>query len=131
MELFQTLLPAFIFGGEVVVLVTLFLSIRFHGTAGLGFTIFELLLAAATLVCIKSSLTLAYKVTDMSREFSKLPQLNYSGINKDEGRFSRSCAPLRLKVGKTFTITRETLPHILQRIIIENLISLLVFSRRK
>ena len=129
-EVFQQLLPTSVTGAEMIIIFALFAAIRLntHGATN------EKLMALAflsvgtiTFFIFKQGIEFASKVTDASRDFSRMQFLQECFRCEQEDKvFLASCKPLVIKVGETFTITKESFPTISQDIILANLVNLLL-----
>ena len=130
MEVFRHLLPAAVAGAEIFIIFALFTSIRLntHGsTNGSLLALSFLSVGAITFYVFKRCLEFASKVTEASRDFSRIPFLQEGSRFLHEDKvFLASCRPLALKVGDTFIITKESFPTISQDIILTTLINLLI-----
>jgi len=127
MDVFKTLLPAFVAGAELFIIFSMFLVIRMNLALGFLFSAVGISLGINCFVFLKLSLQFSAKVTSSSKAFSTTPYVSRkTHFSKEDRRFLASCRPLALRVGSTFTISRETFPTISQDIILIKLMNLLV-----
>ena len=125
-EITQFLVPLFLAGGELVVILSFFLAIRLSSTEPF-ITMVMLSIGVAGLVFIERALDFAAKFTESSRQFSRIPFLRKGcHFRKRDKVFLASISPLVIRVANTFTITKATFPTILQDIILVNLMHLLI-----
>ncbi len=130
MAVFQLILPAFVTGSEFLIISCLFQAVRIRSTSGPLVAANPLLVASIAVVILKTCLELAAKLTEFSQDFSRLPFPRMDGkggiVSREDMRFLKSCKPLPLRVGGTFTINRETFPTVAHNILINNLVTLLI-----
>ena len=119
-ESFKFLLQVYILAAELMILTMLYVCIRnlspitvFAGVSG-GISL-------ACLMCLNLALGCASKMNDSSRTMYK----NVDKTTKEQKAVLRSFKPMVIRVGDTFTITRESFPNILDYIL-SHLVNLLV-----
>ena len=125
------LLPAGVAVAEVVIISGLFVAIRLntYGTSTEERLLALVFLSVETncFFVFKQCIEFASKVTDASRDFSRIPFLQKGSRYEHKDReFLASCKPLTFKVGETFTINRESFPTITMDIILGTLVNLLI-----
>ena len=130
MEVFQELVTATLAGTEFVIIFAFLAAIRLntYGAANDKFIAFVFLSVGAMFFFLfKQSIEFASKVTDTSRDFSRIPFLEEGSHfeHKDEV-FLASCKPLVIRVGETFTFTKNSFPTISQDVILGTLVNLLI-----
>jgi len=128
MQVFQLLVPTMFLGIEGVIVVTLFVAIKVGYSEDFLVAIFALSIGSISLYGFKAVILFSVRVTETSAELIQ-DILHGPSITKANKLALISCGPLELRVGSTFTITDQTLPTVVQDIIIGNLINLLVTFR--
>ena len=127
MEIFRVILPVCVTGAELIIVFTLFASLRLHALVGTFIIMVVMAVGGICFIVFKEALEYASMVTESSRDFSRTPFLKEGDkLSQYERVFLFSCKPLVLRVGETFVITKETFPTISQDIILGNLINLLL-----
>jgi len=125
----QFVLPVFITTAELITIATLFFGIKIGPSSGLIIiSPVEIGIAVITLTCLKVGLDTASQLTVLSQEFSSIGRIR-KDVTKEEKCFFASCRSCKVRVGETFTITKETFPNIFGDIIIGSLINLLVIYK--
>jgi len=124
MEVFELLVPALLMAVEFVVVVFLFVAIRVGFSNEFAIALFSTLAAMIIFYALASLMLLGTNVTDVTT--STLKVLETGSLTKLEYTIMASCPSLKVKVGSTFTITKDTLSTIFQGVIIDSLINLLV-----
>jgi len=125
MGTFRTLLTGFITMDQILLIISLFLVIRMNiSIHGVFVPFFLLGIGGMCYFALKVALDFAGKLMQLSEEFCHPSGLR--GFNKEEKCRLASCKPLRIVVGNTFTITRQTFSTISQDIVLANVINLLV-----
>jgi hypothetical protein len=109
---------------ELLIVVALYSVIRLSSSLNALITLTLMAVGLVAGMVLKLGIDVAVRVTEKSETIRALALRK--GFTKADIRFFRSCRPLKWKIGSTFTITRETFPHILNEIIIANVINLLV-----
>ncbi len=117
-------LPIVIPVAEFLIVVTFYSVIRLSSSFNAFITLTLMAVGLVAGMVLKLGIDVAVRVTEKSETIRALALRK--GFTKADIRFFRSCRPLKWKIGSTFTITRETFPHILNEIIIANVINLLV-----
>jgi len=102
----------------------IFLVIRFHGEVGLFYTAVVFSTACVAYPAVDILYTQMNRVRVVSKIFAEM--LIGKVMSPFQIRFLRSCRPLYCKVGGAFGGTEETVPNILQGIVLDNLINLLL-----
>jgi len=130
LDVFKYLLPGYVVTAELVIIATLFVSIKLINNSGI-----ELILsfvgtgiAITALSCVKAAMDYAWSTTKLSQKLSRIGRIR-KNLTKEDKLFLISCRPLKIKVGNTFTITNQTLPTIVQDIVMGSLINLLLAFR--
>jgi len=127
MEVIRTLLPSYLIAGELIIISSLFLAIRLKISVGHIFTVAIVAMGIICFFILKLCLEFAAEVTETSMEFARIPYLyEMIPVTTKDKAFWRSCRPMVISVGATFTINRETFPNISQDIILNGLINLLL-----
>jgi hypothetical protein len=127
MEEYKFVLPAFIAGAEMVIIGTLFIAIRLHAYEEPFFTLSAFGIATACFFIHKKSIEFAAKITEASQDFSRIPFMEKGcQLGHKDRLFLSSCKPLVLRVGSTFTITKDTFPTISNDVIMGTLINCLI-----
>lgn len=118
------ILPSIVVVAELLIVTTLYCLIRLYSSIHL-FLLFALLSVSffATVV-LTLAIWLAVRTTEYSEKFIALG--HSIQLTKGENLFLRSCHRLRWKIGKTFVLTRDSLPTIYQDIIGAYTINLLL-----
>jgi hypothetical protein len=110
--------------GEVTVVIGLYVLVRLYHILNLDLMLAYGAFTFATGGCLKIGIQFAVSQTESSEKIHKL-SLN-ERMSKKDRVFFLSCQPLKSKIGNFFTLTRETFPAIMDKIIISNLINLIV-----
>jgi hypothetical protein len=127
MDFYTFLLPAYITGSELLTVASLFFAIRLNAVLGLHFTVIMFLVGIITFIILKVALEFSAKVGELSVGFSRNPFLPEGRqFTREDKSFLKSCKPLKLRVGSSFSIVKDTFPTISQDIILGNLINLLI-----
>jgi hypothetical protein len=130
MAAFKFVIPVYLVNAELLIISSLFQVIRLLSLGGPLVTGAPLLIALATVTVFRSCLEIAVRLTNLSVNFSCLPfsQRNVKEglVSREERRFFKSCKSLSVRIGGTFTVTRETFPTVAQHILINYLVTLLI-----
>jgi len=119
------LIPVCITTAELVDIFGLFATIRFITTDAQDLSIITLIFVLIVFALLKVGLQFASGVTISSERFART-QINGFRFRKEDQLFLKSCKPLAIRIGGTFTVTDETFPTISQYIIMNNVINLLL-----
>jgi len=120
------LVPGFLTATEVMIIGSLYTAVRLNRTNGIYFSLLLGSLGVRGLLKIKMDLGFAMRMTELSINFKHLVRLEGARCTVEDRRFLDSCLPIRLKLGDTFTVSKNTYYTIVQDIIISNLVNLLV-----
>ncbi len=119
----RTLLTGFLVMIQVIIVLSLVLSIRMNINAGFVVPI-VLFVGGVGYTILKLVLEYQGNLTRLSKEFRQPAGLR--GFNKEDKCRLASCRPWRIVIGNTFTITRQTFATISQDIILGNVVNILV-----
>jgi hypothetical protein len=122
-------LPVLIPGAEILVITSAYGVIRLYDSFELLICIGMCAIGLLTLLVLQLAIGFAVNVTESSDEFLRTGiHLNHGAraLRQLDKKFFRSCRPLKWNIGKCYTLTRFTFPHIFDGIIIAVLINLLV-----
>ena len=130
-EVYQLFLPLCMVGTELIIIFALFLAIRLNADTQaqdkLIIAVSALSIGAISFYNLKQGVEFSSKITESSREFSRIPVLGKGACFEPKDRlFFASCKPLVAKVGGTFIITRQSFLTISQDIILGSLVNLLI-----
>jgi len=122
------LLPAFITATELMIIGTLYISIRLNldGSTGVWISLILGSVSVGGLMKLKTDFSFTARMTDRSINFKEMVNLEEARITPEDRRFLNSCIPIRVKVGGIFTITQQSFITIAQDVVLTNLINLLV-----
>ena len=120
------LLPACIPMAEFVLITAVYSLIRFDNARSPFLSLVLLSVCCMSFIVLKSSLQYPFRVTECSREYSKLG-FNYNRkASKLDKLYFECCSPFSWKIGNTFTVSQDTIPRIINDIIVSNVINLLI-----
>jgi len=125
-ELVSFILPTIIPAAESMVIVTSFATIRSFRNTEFELLFSIILLGVLTLIVLDLAITFAVNVTEVSKEFVKVAQKLAVKNPKYIQLYLNSCQPLLWRIGRTFTLHRDTFPRIVDEIILNILINLLL-----
>jgi len=124
MTTFRTIVAGYLIIGEVLVILSIFIVIRLKMRLGVV-SFIALVAGGVSYFCTKIALQFSADLTDRSKEFSK-PFGRLLSLSKGDKCPEALCKPLKLVIGSTFTVTKQSILTISQDIILMNLINLLV-----
>ena len=127
MEVFEFIIPVCVTGGEVIILFTLFVSIRLNILVEPIIVLTTISIGGICFFVFKKTFDFASRITEACREFSQPPFLQRGNhFEKQDRLFLLSCKPLEIKIGAPIVITKNTFPTISQDVILGNLFNLLL-----
>ncbi len=103
-------LPIVIPVAEFLIVVTFYSVIRLSSSFNAFITLTLMAVGLVAGMVLKLAIDVAVRITEKSETIRALALRK--GFTKADIRFFRSCRPLKWKIGSSFTLTRETFPHI-------------------
>jgi len=122
MDIFQSLIVLLIVVAELTIIICLYNVIR---TDYVLLAMFFLVVDGLVLFGLKTAFDFGANLTDTSKNFLKLWSI-LELPQEDRLMMAVASQPLRVIVGNTFKITRQTFPTVVQNIILDNVVTLLV-----
>jgi len=120
---FRSIMTCFIVLAEVLVILSLYITIRMNISGGFLVAL-VVAMGGACYFVLKAVIKFSARLSEVSREFCKPGGLR--NLNKKHKSLIASCKPLSFAIGSTCTVTRQTFPTITQDIILSNLVNMLV-----
>ena len=125
MDVFKYLVPTLMVSVESTIVIALFVAIRAGFSNQYFIALFSMSIGMISLFSVMYMYLFAAKMSEMSAKF--IASLGSEAVDlKIDKLVAVSCAPVKIKIGSTFTVSQQTLPTVLKDVIIGNLINLLV-----
>jgi len=121
----RTTVADFLISAEVLIILSLFIVIRLKLKLGI-MSVLAMFVGGVLYFCMEIALNFAADLTDISKEFCQPSSGRPLSLSKEEKCRLATCRPLKIVIGNTFTVTKQTILTISQDIILMSLINLLV-----
>ena len=131
LQLIRIIAPVTVSTAEIINIIAIYTTIRLSRYLG-PFLLFNfIVIDVVCLLVVQIAMDFAYRMTEYSTVFSKSLTIDeFAGYvpSAEERSFVKSCRPLHWKLGDYFTVTKNTFPTILDKIIIQTVVYLLIFT---
>jgi hypothetical protein len=119
-----------LFGGTILMISAFYIVIGFHSTMSPAFVLTMgaegIFISVAIAVLISYAISIREGCQNYAHSFLKYE----TGLRPWEKKFFKSCHPFEFEVGNFFSLTTRTFFLVIMSFVVENVINLLVASRK-